>query len=255
MLLKKSQTARRQFSCCKKSDRRPRIDVASITLPRLPASLSSGNEVPHIFTRKSRVQPKEILITSAKRLFQQHRSKPEPIVNARTSAFASCGQTVALAMGRPVPEAVIPRRRDRREMSRRQHARSRRSSPQVLSNNYSVRPALRMPSRKRAIGSRVYGTDCSALARVVESILAVMADEIVITEKSIQAKDVRAAVGSRYGDILPAEGHLFDLLEPADVVPATVLTMAAPAELVVKLASGCNRYSTQSSTADGSSKR
>src|SRR5947209_8927997 len=49
----------------------------------------------------------------------------------------------------------------------------------------------------------------------VESILPtepVMADQIVIT-------DVRAAVGSRYGDILAAEGHLFDLLEPEDVVP------------------------------------
>ncbi len=46
-----------------------------------------------------------------------------------------------------------------------------------------------------------------------------MADQIVITEKSSQAKDVRAAVGSRYGDVLPAEGHLFDLLEPEDVVP------------------------------------
>jgi hypothetical protein len=44
----------------------------------------------------------------------------------------------------------------------------------------------------------------------------IMADQIVITEKSSQAKDVRAAVGSRYGDILPAEGHLFDLLEPED---------------------------------------
>ena len=39
---------------------------------------------------------------------------------------------------------------------------------------------------------------------------AVMADQIVITEKTSQAKDVRAAVGSHYGDILPAEGHLFD---------------------------------------------
>src|ERR1700738_1232595 len=48
----------------------------------------------------------------------------------------------------------------------------------------------------------------------------VMADQIVITEKSSQAKDVRAAVGSRYGEILPAEGHLLDLLEPEDVVPA-----------------------------------
>src|SRR5438105_12954428 len=47
-----------------------------------------------------------------------------------------------------------------------------------------------------------------------------MADQIVITEKSSQAKDVRAAVGSRYGEILPAEGHLSDLLEPEDVVPA-----------------------------------
>ncbi|MCK1481529.1 DNA topoisomerase III [Bradyrhizobium sp. 193] len=47
-----------------------------------------------------------------------------------------------------------------------------------------------------------------------------MADQIVITEKASQAKDVRAAIGSRYGDVLPAEGHLFDLLEPEDVVPA-----------------------------------
>src|ERR1700749_448852 len=47
-----------------------------------------------------------------------------------------------------------------------------------------------------------------------------MADQIVITEKTSQAKEVRAAIGSRYGDVLPAEGHLFDLLEPEDVVPA-----------------------------------
>ena len=47
-----------------------------------------------------------------------------------------------------------------------------------------------------------------------------MADQIVITEKSSQANDVRAAVGSRYGVVLAAEGHLFDLLEPEDVVPA-----------------------------------
>lgn len=46
-----------------------------------------------------------------------------------------------------------------------------------------------------------------------------MADQIVITEKTSQAKDVRAAIGSRYGDVLPAEGHLFDLLKPEDVVP------------------------------------
>src|ERR1700726_3813066 len=49
---------------------------------------------------------------------------------------------------------------------------------------------------------------------------AAVADQIVITEKTSQAKDVRAAIGSRYGDVLPAEGHLLDLLEPEDVVPA-----------------------------------
>ena len=46
-----------------------------------------------------------------------------------------------------------------------------------------------------------------------------MADQIVITEKTSQAKDVRAAIGSRYGEVLPAEGHLFDLQEPDDAVP------------------------------------
>jgi DNA topoisomerase-3 len=46
-----------------------------------------------------------------------------------------------------------------------------------------------------------------------------MADQIVITEKTSQAVDVRAAIGSRYGEVLPAEGHLFDLQEPEDVVP------------------------------------
>ncbi len=47
-----------------------------------------------------------------------------------------------------------------------------------------------------------------------------MPEQIVITEKSSQAKDVRAAIGARYGEVLPAEGHLFDLLEPEDVEPA-----------------------------------
>jgi hypothetical protein len=40
-------------------------------------SLPSGDEVPHIFTRKSRLQPREFLISSAKRLLQQYRPDPE----------------------------------------------------------------------------------------------------------------------------------------------------------------------------------
>src|SRR5262245_55367154 len=60
------------FPAVRKSDRRPPIDVASIALPWSPASFSSDNEVPPIFTWKSPVQPKEILIASAKRLLQQN---------------------------------------------------------------------------------------------------------------------------------------------------------------------------------------
>ena len=47
-----------------------------------------------------------------------------------------------------------------------------------------------------------------------------MTRQLVITEKSSQAKDVRDAVGSRYGAVLAAEGHLLDLCEPEDVNPA-----------------------------------
>ena len=46
-----------------------------------------------------------------------------------------------------------------------------------------------------------------------------MSTDIVITEKSSQARDVRAALGNRYGAILPAEGHLITLLEPEEVNP------------------------------------
>src|SRR5215213_3670988 len=41
----------------------------------------------------------------------------------------------------------------------------------------------------------------------------------IIIEKSSQAKDIRAALGDRFGQILPAEGHLLRLAEPEDVNP------------------------------------
>lgn len=43
---------------------------------------------------------------------------------------------------------------------------------------------------------------------------------LIITEKSSQAKDLRAALGERFGRILPAEGHLLRLAEPEEVNPA-----------------------------------
>ena len=43
---------------------------------------------------------------------------------------------------------------------------------------------------------------------------------LVITEKTSQARDLRAAIGERFGKILPAEGHLLRLAEPHEVEPA-----------------------------------
>jgi hypothetical protein len=51
------------FPATRRSDRRPPICVASITLPSSPVSLSLGDEVPHIFIRDSHQRPRKILIT------------------------------------------------------------------------------------------------------------------------------------------------------------------------------------------------
>src|SRR6516164_3406620 len=70
-------------------DRRPSISVLSIALPRSPVSLPSGDEVPHIFTRKSRVQPREFLISGAKRLLQQYRPVPDSCTAANSAPVSS----------------------------------------------------------------------------------------------------------------------------------------------------------------------
>lgn len=44
-----------------------------------------------------------------------------------------------------------------------------------------------------------------------------MAKSVVICEKSSQAKDLKTALGSRFGQILPARGHILTLKEPDDV--------------------------------------
>ena len=65
------------FPATRRTDRRPEICVLSIVLPKSPVNSSSGDEVPHIFTRKSRLQPGEFLISSAKRLLQQNLHKAD----------------------------------------------------------------------------------------------------------------------------------------------------------------------------------
>src|SRR5258707_14333510 len=61
------------FLAGRRSDRRTPVCIASITLPRSPVSLSVGDEVPHILTRRSRLKPGEFSITGAKRLLQHNR--------------------------------------------------------------------------------------------------------------------------------------------------------------------------------------
>src|SRR5262245_46413418 len=81
------------FPAVKKSDRRPPIDVASITLPGSPASFSSDDEVAHICTWKSPVQPKEILIASAKRLLQQNLPQTD-LSRCSKAGEQSCGYSI-----------------------------------------------------------------------------------------------------------------------------------------------------------------
>jgi|SRR6266540_4842972 hypothetical protein len=85
-----------KFPATRRSQRRPPICVASITLPRSPVSLSSGDEVPRIFTRKSRLQPGEFLITSAKRLLQQYLPVGEVQSQGRVVKQGRCERPTAL---------------------------------------------------------------------------------------------------------------------------------------------------------------
>jgi len=62
-----------EFFAKTQSGKRPPIRMASFALPKSPMSLTRGDEVPHVLTRKSRLQPAEFLIISAKRLLQHYR--------------------------------------------------------------------------------------------------------------------------------------------------------------------------------------
>jgi hypothetical protein len=52
-----------------------RIDANALSMS--PVSLTLGDEVPHIFTRKPRLRPLEFLILGAKRLLQHNLPQPD----------------------------------------------------------------------------------------------------------------------------------------------------------------------------------
>jgi hypothetical protein len=53
------------------------IDVASGSSPKSPVSLSPGDEVPHMFTRKPRLRLEKFAIIGAKGLLQQNLPLPD----------------------------------------------------------------------------------------------------------------------------------------------------------------------------------
>jgi hypothetical protein len=69
-LLQNSEIAGRLFFAKTRNRKPSLIRLASIALPRSPVSLTSGDEVPHIFTRKPRVRAAKFLSASAKRVLQ-----------------------------------------------------------------------------------------------------------------------------------------------------------------------------------------
>src|SRR5215475_12372980 len=87
-----------------RTNRRPAICVLSIVLPKTPVNSSSGDEVPHILTRKSRLRPGEFLIASAKRLLQQYL--PADDINVSSQCIA---QRYARVAGTPFERhAAVP---------------------------------------------------------------------------------------------------------------------------------------------------
>jgi hypothetical protein len=65
-------------------------------------SLTRGDEVPHVLTRKSRLQPAEFLITSAKRLLQHNRPKAAEALEF-TSGFEVKRKSKDMPAGRNTP--------------------------------------------------------------------------------------------------------------------------------------------------------
>jgi hypothetical protein len=59
------------------------IRIDAIALSKSPVSLTLGDEVPHIFTRKPRQQPLEFLIIGAKRVLQRNFSDSDEIAALR----------------------------------------------------------------------------------------------------------------------------------------------------------------------------
>ncbi len=100
---------RQEFFAKTRSGRRSPIRIPSVAVPRSPVSLTREDQSPHVLTRKTRLQPAEILITCAKRLLQHNR------MNSRSglAALEAPLMPQMLVDGAPYGRNASPRLADR----------------------------------------------------------------------------------------------------------------------------------------------
>ena len=129
ILLQKSKVAGQRFF--RENTKWDAIDnsIISIALPKSPVSFARGDEVPHIFTRKPRLQPAEFLITSAKRLLQHNLPKaniaPEAVSKTRRQGTRALSVPDATTPSLRQPAAVRLRRWPCQDPWRSSHSSSR----------------------------------------------------------------------------------------------------------------------------------
>src|SRR5262249_44099100 len=68
-----------EFFAKTRNGKQSAIRIDAIALSKSPVSLTLGDEVPHIFTRKPRLRPLKFLILGAKRLLQHYRHSADVV--------------------------------------------------------------------------------------------------------------------------------------------------------------------------------
>jgi hypothetical protein len=96
ILLQKSKVASVRIFGETLNAERSTIQITSVALPKSPMSLAWGDEVPQIFTRKTRLRPSEFLTPSANRLLQHY-----PRVSGHRQAISACPKGANSGSRRP----------------------------------------------------------------------------------------------------------------------------------------------------------
>jgi hypothetical protein len=84
------------FPAARQSDPRPSIDIASITFPRSPVSLSLGDGPPHLYTK---------VASTARRIFG-HQCKKTFATKSATSRLMQCSKTLIRSRRRRLRAAL-----------------------------------------------------------------------------------------------------------------------------------------------------